>query len=207
MSVSPYRRAVATATLLGAVVVAVVPAGCSSQDSDPSRTGPSGHPASNPTLVLPSAPTTTAVSVQVDLQVPSSPAIDAVLDFVHGHAESVRAGRPTARLIDVTSRDELARQRTVIGYAADRGWTVPPRPILRVVSAQRVAADREQVGVCLWLPSTEYVDATTGKPPTGTVPEAWAPAIADVRRVAVTWVIDSMVRPGTKVTMTCGSRP
>lgn len=203
------RRSVATCAAAAGLVAFLSTAGCS--DSSPSAGG--AGPVDNPTVSVASVAPSTAydtggpVRVQASLGVPSSPAVRALVAFVKAHAESVNSRQATPLLAKVSTATELAKQRQVIGFAADKGYVVPIAPVLRVVSVQARSATSQALAVCLWLPSTEYVDSVTGKPPNGPVPKAWAPAIATVRLANMTWSVDNLGEPSNETTIRCGDNP
>lgn len=152
------------------------------------------------------------VTVHTRVDVPASQAVRALVAFVKAHAESLNSGKVTRSLSSVTTATELARQQRVVDFAVSMGYVVPTAPVVRVVSVVRQTAALEMLAVCFWLPSTEYVDERTGRPPNGPVPRAWAPAVATVRlsnvRLAnVTWAVDNLEQPGNETTIRCGSDP
>lgn len=174
----------------------------SSDPSDPSTESPGSPRVSTSPVSLP-APTSGSIRVSMLLQVPASDATRVFSAYVDEHARSVIAGEPSPGLRDVTSASEYARQTQVVGDARDRGLTVPSRPRVAVVSSREVGAGHVDLGVCLWLPSTEFVDEITGVSPAGPVPEQWAPAVAQVSRATMTWVVDKLGQPATKYAPDC----
>lgn len=144
--------------------------------------------------------------VHVQYQVRPDDATKALVAFIEARTVSVIRQHSTAILGKVATPAELVRQRRAINFAARRNYTVPTEPIIEILSVTGVGA-RRQVGACLWLPSTEYVDATTGQPPSGQVPRSWAGAIATVRRQTVAWKVDSLSAPRDNEALRCGGRP
>jgi hypothetical protein len=180
-------------------------AGCSG--SEPARPD-SG--VDNPTIaVSPSAGPETSASVRVraSIAVPRSPAVEALVSFVQAHAESVNAGRVTPALVSVSTPAELTRQRRVVAFAIAQGYAVPGSPVVHVVSVLAKSPAVTRLGVCFWLPSTEYVDARTGDAVNGPVPRQWAPAVATLRLAGVTWSVDTVREPDNETTIGCGSNP
>ncbi len=139
--------------------------------------------------------TTGPVIVSTRLKVPRDPTTEAFAAFVEAHARSVIAGVAIPALREVTSPAEYARQVRVITDARDRGLTVPTRPRIVVVEARRPDPRQAELGVCLYLPSTEFVDQITGVSPAGPVPATWVPAVATLSRETVTWVVDKLGQP------------
>jgi hypothetical protein len=82
---------------------------------------------------------------------------------------------------------------------------VPTRPEVAVVESLSPSPGQALLGVCLWLPSTEFVDELTGVSPAGPVPEEWLPAVAQLSRRQVTWVVDTLKPPTTEFMPDCGS--
>ena len=91
----------------------------------------------------------------------------------------------------------------MVAFAAQHGYVVPDVPRVAVVSATTPTAGTASLGVCLWLPSTEYVDADTGQPPSGPVPERWVPAVATLSEGSVTWMVDMLTSPDNISTVNC----
>lgn len=191
----------------GALVVVAGLAGCA---TGPAVTHQQQAVANPPVVVSPASPTSDGgqpVRVEASIGVPGSRAVAALVPFVQAHAESVNAGRVTADLVSATTPAELARQRQVVAFASAQGFLVPSTPVLRVVSVLDRSASVARFGICLWLPSTEYVDARTGRPPNGPVPQTWAPAVATVRLANLTWSVDNLREPDNETTIGCGSNP
>lgn len=206
-------RAVASVASAAAVSALVVVAlgGCSDEPAS-SPQSPGG--VDNPTIsVAPSTqpsnavPSREPVVVRSHVTVPRTPAVRSLLTFVRAHAEAVRRGRETPLLSRVTTPAQLAAQRRVIGFAVAQGYVVPSEPAVRVVAVADRSARSVALATCFWLPSTEYVDETTGAPPSGPVPRSWAAAIAVVRLVGVTWSVDTLREPGRGTSIRCGGRP
>lgn len=200
----------AAAAAVGLSGLGAVLAGCSQSPAHE----PVGRPVDNPTISVSSPPTseppgtaTTPVTVRADLLIGRTPAVAAVVAFVKAHAESIDAGRVTPSLVAATTPAQLARQRQVVAFAVASGFAVPTEPVLRVVRVLDHPASGESLAVCLWLPSTEYVDAETGQPPNGPVPAQWAPAVATVRLEKVTWSVDTLKEPDHQTTIRCGGNP
>jgi hypothetical protein len=195
-------------TLMVTATTALGVTGCSDQAS-PGKEPDQG--AVNPTVVVsPSQTSVTSspdVRVRASLGVPRTAAVAAVLAFVRAHAESVNAGRVTPRLAAVSTPAELARQRRVVAFAVEQGYVVPRMPVLRVMSLLDESATEVRLGVCFWLPSTEYVDARTRDSASGPVPKAWAPAVTTVRLAHLTWSVDTVSEPDNETTIDCGSQP
>ena len=148
--------------------------------------------------------TTGPVRVDVQLRVPKSAATEAFASYVEEHARSVIGGSPTPGLRDVTSPAEYDRQVQVVNDARDRGLVVPTRPQVAVVAARSTDDGETELGVCLYLPSTEFVDKITGVSPAGQVPDTWAPAVATVAKETLTPVVDKLGQPGTTFAPDCG---
>ena len=198
---SGTSRGRATALGLAGALTLLGATGCSSDGSGDRR----GGAVSNPGLPSPTGSTATSgaptsqapgdedrVRVLAQVRVRSGPVTRTLTRFVAAHATSVIAGRPTATLRRVSTAAELRRQVAVVDYAVAHGLTVPARPRIAVVSSRRPSPDRAVLGVCLWLPSTEYVDELSGQPPNGPVPRQWLPAEAFVTRQTVTWRVDKL---------------
>lgn len=145
--------------------------------------------------------------VHVEYQVAPGPDAKALVTFIAAHATSVIRQHVTRQLEAVTTSAELSRQRAAIRFATRQHYTVPPEPIVRIVSVARDGARNRQVGMCLWLPSTEYVDAATGRLPSGDVPQAWVQAIAILQRQTVTWKVDRVSSPTNPNRLSCGGTP
>jgi len=133
--------------------------------------------------------------------------VTSLVAFVREHAASINSGRVTPGLEAVTTPRELARQRAVVDYAVAKGYVVPSTPVIRVRSVLDESASSKALAACLWLPSTEYLDRETGEPPNGPVPSVWAPAVATVRLVDLTWSVDNLRRPEDQTKINCGSDP
>jgi hypothetical protein len=196
--------------MVGVASLAVV-AGCSSDtgpDPEPvhnaglSDPGDAGTP-KTPSEPTPAAVTTGPVRVSTMLRVPASGATRALTAYVEAHARSVITGGARPALRAVTSDAEYRRQLRVIAQARDQGLTVPRRPRLAVV-AVRSTASRVDADVCLWLPSTEYLDPATGVSPAGPVPQEWLPAVAHIIRAPTTWIVDKLSTPETEFAPDCG---
>lgn len=156
----------------------------------------------------PSTPTdSTGVQPQVQYEVPPGPETKALVKFLTAHTMSVVRKRVTRQLKEVAMPAELARQRQVIRFAALHDYTVPLHPVALIVSISRDDARQRHIGVCLWLPSTEYVDARTGRPASGQVPQSWAPAIASLHRLTVTWKVGSLSPARDYHQISCGGSP
>ncbi len=188
----------------------LVLAGC----SEATTPDPASGLVHNPPLQVTSSPVRSSstpaapggpATVRASIGVPRSRAVAALLSFVEAHAESVNSGRVTRRLVSVTTPTELARQRQVVGFAAANGYAVPTTPSVQVVSVIDRSPTLARLGACFWLPSTEYQDARTGRSPAGPVPQAWAPAVATVRLVKMTWSVDNLSKPDNQTTIRCGS--
>ncbi len=200
---------------LGAAMALLV--GCSSEATRPdaapvhvpggpspattTSSDPAPHAQSGPSSAI---VTTGPVRVSVRMRARSGPAGDALRTFILERTRSIIAGDATPRLRKVSSAAEYARQRLVIGDAAQRGLTVPTRPLAVVVRAQRRRDDRILLGVCLWLPSTEFVDEVTGVSPAGPVPPEWLAAVAHASKQPMTWVVDRLTSPRTAFVPDCG---
>ncbi len=193
---------------------AAVEAGCTQQA--PSGNGvhppatvsePSGGttvptPAS-PSPDAPDAPDVLEVEVEVRYSVPPDEASRTLVAFIRAHAESVISGEEAPGLAQLTTQTEYRRQLISLRFADRRGYVVPTRPRIAIVSRQ--SREFGQVlGVCLWLPSTEFVDAHTGQSPSGPVPREWAPALATLREQTVTWKVDKLSSPAGSSRISCG---
>ncbi len=192
---------------LGALLV-----GCTS-DSDKPATSPIHNPGlSQSESTTPVAPTADPidpgdaerVKVHMRLLVPSGPETKALSAFIAAHARSIRVGQPTGSLKRVASAAEYQRQLGVIRYARENGLTVPSDPNVAVVDRRELDSGGVALGVCLWLPSTEYVDQITGNPPSGPVPERWMPAVATVTQQTKTWFVDKLAAPEQRNAPICG---
>jgi hypothetical protein len=144
------------------------------------------------------------VRLDLRLEVPESDATKAFAAYVMEHARSVIAGAPTTRLREITSSAEYDRQVQVVGEAKDRGLTVPTRPQVTVLESRPAGSGATLLGVCLYLPSTEFVDRVTGVSPAGEVPDTWVPAVATVANETLTPVVDKLGQPGTTFAPACG---
>lgn len=157
-------------------------------------TGPAGADATPPSM---------DVSVQADLQVTAGTDVEVLLQFIEEHARSVNAGYSTPRLRAVTSAALLADQEDVIGWAGSQGYGVPDHPRVAVVAAER-SARTSSFDVCLWLPSTEFVNRATGESVDPRVPAAWKPARATLTRHNVRWRVDRLANSDEKPATMCG---
>jgi hypothetical protein len=197
-------------TVLAASVLLAL-AGCS--DPAPQPTAASStpvlptFPSLDPTAGS-AGPSTPPVHVDVRLSVPASPATEALVAYTRAHAESVIAGRSSAELRAVTSRHLLAYQQQVIAAARAKGFAVPTRPRMAVVSGSDAGPGRKRLGVCYWLPSVQYIDASSGAP-TDEVPSTWVGAVALVTRVRsagrpMTWIVAKVEAPTKRDEVDCG---
>jgi hypothetical protein len=138
----------------------------------------------------------------VQLTTRESPASRAFVEFIAARVDSMRAGEVTTLLRHRSTPAQLRTQSEAVGYAANHGLTVPSRPRVAVVST-KTTGGAVTLGVCLWLPSTEFVDSVTGTPPGDDIPRAWLPATATLVRSGVTWVVDTVVSPGAPLVDLC----
>lgn len=143
------------------------------------------------------------VDVHTRYDVPPDEATRALVAFVRARTESVIAGHDTPELARLTTEPEHRRQLANIRFALRQGYTVPTDPWVAVVTRQRRSFG-QVLGVCLWLPSVEFVDPETGQPPSGPVPQRWAPALATLRQQTVTWKVDKLSAPADPGSITCG---
>lgn len=199
----PVAVALVGAVLAGAGCTQQAPTGEGRQPRADVLT-PSPATDSTPLAVTTSPPANRqAVEVHVRYDVPPDDASRTLVAFVRAHAKSVIAGRATPELARLTTQPEHRRQVAAVRFAVRRGYTVPTDPRVAVVSRQRT--DFGQVlGVCVWLPSTEFMDTITGQRPHGPVPREWVPAVATLRKQTVTWKVDKLSAPANPGSMTCG---
>ncbi|MGH3499696.1 MAG: hypothetical protein ACRDQA_02160 [Nocardioidaceae bacterium] len=146
------------------------------------------------------------VRLNLDLRVTASAQTRAFAAYVRAHAKSVIAGHPVSGLASSTSGAQLKRQRAVIKYTREKGYVVPPDPKVRVVTAHPQGNGRALLGACLWLPSTEYVDSSTGESVGGAVPQQWAKAVATLKKSEMTWVVDKVLPAKEDTKMNCGGK-
>jgi hypothetical protein len=202
-----------TSALVAAALLALILTGCSS-----AQDAPAAGTASDPVSVVPTFASTGAtdvpdsgaasVSVAARLDVPASPATRALVSYTRAHAQAVIAGSVTSELRTLTSPSLLAYQRRTVASARSKGFVVPTRPRMKIVSADRRGPGQEALGVCYWLPSVEYVDAVSGAP-ASEVPKAWIGAIARVARTPavgqpVTWIVAKVGPPTKRDEVDCG---
>lgn len=109
------------------------------------------------------------------------PRVQALERYVVARQQSLRAGSVTPALADAATYTWLVQQRDTIAVAAQRGWTVPARPV-GTVPALRVEGAEAQLQLCLWEPSVAFVRRSSGQPASATEP-TWTPV--DVRMVQV----------------------
>lgn len=147
------------------------------------------------------------VRAHVQYQVTSGADTRVLVAFIEAHARSMIRQRVTGQLAKLATPRELARQRQAIRFARRHNYTVPTHPVVRIPSITRTRPRQRQVGVCLWLPSTEYLDRQTGRSPAGQVPQSWAAAIAILRRQTVSWKVDRVSSPTDHEKLSCGGRP
>jgi len=191
-----------------AACAAVLTTGCSdSGGSTPELEDPLAGSTTTPSSRPPSSgtePRAAADDVQVDVQLTTrqSPASRAFVEFIAARVDSMRGGEVTTLLRRRSTPAQLQAQSEAVSYAANRGLTVPSRPRVAVVST-KATGGTVTLGVCLWLPSTEFVDSVTGAAPGDEVPRAWLPATATLVRSGVTWVVDTVVSPGAPLVDLC----
>lgn len=205
----PVRGLVA-AVLTGAALSGV---GCTQQtptgdlvQPPTTVTEPSTGTAAQP-LTTPSTEGIDSAGVQVHARydVPPDNATRALIAFLRARTESVIVGQQSPQLSRLTTRQEHRRQVTSIRFAVRQGYTVPSEPFVAVVSRHRRSFG-QVLGVCLWLPSVEFVDAESGQPPSGPVPRQWAPALVTLRQQTVTWKVDKLSAPADPGSITCGGK-
>jgi hypothetical protein len=174
-------------------------------DAPPSSA--SGPTTSTGSADVPNPPVATppSLDVRVEAEVLVSPGADvrALLMFVEEHARSVNAGYSTPRLRAVTAPALLAGQEEVIGWAGSQGYGVPDRPRVAVVAAAR-AGQTSYLDLCLWLPSTEFVDRATGAAVDPSVPATWKPARATLARHNERWRVDRLANADEQKPTVCG---
>lgn len=162
-----------------------------------------GTTVQTPASPSPDAPDVPDVEVEVQYSVPPDEASRTLVAFIRAHAESVISGEEAPGLVRLTTQTEYRRQLTSLRFADRRGYVVPTRPRIAVVSRQRHTFG-QVLGICLWLPSTEFVDAASGQPPSGPVPQRWAPAYAKLTGQTVTWKVDKLSPPAGSSRISCG---
>lgn len=183
--------------------VALLSIGCSASGKSEQEIVKSNPGLSPPTMtdqpstepLPPEQPAQNEVSVALTLQVSEGPQTRAFKAYLRARAESLNAGIASPALARLSTARELARQRAVITSAFEQGFVVPRRPRAAVVSLARLANDRAALGVCFYLPSTEYRNRITGGSPYGDVPKRWQPAVVGLTRSRVTWKVDRLDQP------------
>jgi len=178
-----------------AFVVMVVCSGCTSQQAAPSDRDSEPGTELSTTPADPSPQLPRAIRVDVVSRVGASPEATAFAAYVRARTASFLAGSATPSLRLHTTGRELRRQQGLVTSAVESGFTVPAQPRVALVGRQRVASDATVLGVCLYLPSTEYVDAITGDSPYGDVPQRWQAAVVRLVSSPVTWKVDKVVPP------------
>lgn len=190
---------------------AAVEAGCTQQAPSGNGVHPpatvsepsGGTTVQTPASPSPDAPDVPEVEVEVRYSVPPDEASRTLVAFIRAHAESVISGEEAPGLAQLTTQTEYRRQLISLRFADRRGYVVPTGPRIAIVSRQPQEFG-QVLGVCLWLPSTEFVDAHTGQSPSGPVPREWAPAFATLREQTVTWKVDKLSPPAGSSRISCG---
>lgn len=183
-----------------AVICALVlSSGCTSQEpAAPESGGAAGtDPSTAPTDRTPRSlpPPSERLRVEVTSRVGTGPETQAFTSYLRARTESFRTGSSTPALRAQTTKRELRRQQMLVTSAMQSGFTVPARPRAAVVDRHRVTATATLLQVCLYLPSTEYVDKITGESPYGDVPRRWQAAVVRLVNTHVTWKVDKVVPP------------
>lgn len=183
------------------VVTVLLFSGCTKPDGAPVQIVPGTEPTRAPATS--SASARDAVRVEVSLKVGASRETKALTAYLRARTESFLRGSITPRLRAHATRSEFRRQRGLVRSAVEGGFTVPARPRAAVIGRQRPAPKTTVLDVCFYLPSTEYLDQTTGKSPYGEVPRRWQPATVRMVKSPVTWKVAKVVPPPKQGGPTC----
>lgn len=101
------------------------------------------------------------------------PMISTLVRYLDERQTSMREHGATAGLVSTSTYQWLQQQRGVIATADQRGWTVPAAATMIVHSVTGGSPDA-LVGLCLWGPSVDFIDARTLEPVRRT-PAQWYP--------------------------------
>jgi len=120
--------------------------------------------------------------------------MSSLIDYLQARHASMRDHAPTAELVSTSTFQWLQQQRQVIAVADQRGWTVPAAATVAVQRADVGGVDAV-ISLCLWGPSVDFVDESTGEPVRST-PAQWHPF--DVKMVLASdrWLVAGAAQGG-----------
>jgi len=137
--------------------------------------------------------TAPAAAVNVDTGRWASEApIPTLTDYLQARQESMRVHAATADLVTTSTFQWLQQQRQVIAVAEEQGWTVPPAATMRVERAVVGGVDAV-IGLCLWGPSVDFVDQSTGEPVRRSTPQ-WHPFDVKMVLAGNRWLVAGAAR-------------
>jgi len=134
---------------------------------------------------------TAAVNVDTGRWASEAP-IPTLTDYLQARQASMRAHAATADLVTTSTFQWLQQQRQVIAVAEEQGWTVPPAATMRVERAVVGGVDAV-IGLCLWGPSVDFVDQSTGEPVRRMTPQ-WHPFDVKMVLAGDRWLVAGAAR-------------
>ena len=122
----------------------------------------------------PAEPATPATTVDVDAGRWADEApMPTLMSYLQARQASMRDHAATVDLVTTSTFQWLQQQRQVIAVAQERGWTVPPAATMTVERVVVRGLDAI-IRLCLWGPSVDFVDESTGEPVRSMTPR-WHP--------------------------------
>ena len=168
MSETPASRRIGLATAL--LSGALVSGGCS--DEPPAVNADDPEPTATLKRPAEQAAPPTIVDIDAGRWAGEAP-MPTLVDYLQARQASMRAHAATADLVTTSTFQWLQQQRQVIAVAEERGWTVPPAATMTVERAVVGGVDAV-IRLCLWGPSVDFVDQSTGEPVRRATPQ-WHP--------------------------------